>query len=129
MTKSPRPAFPLRICILCDQILEVGTAWERGYSLARSGVRIHVITSTGISVFRNLVKLLDLNADSKYIIKIGQKLHCHVYIQAHSADIQLVSGIAVLYPQFGDAVTSIQSTCSVQHTGSVERKGHHAKIK
>ena len=73
---------------------------------------IHVIyTSAGISVLHNLVhcKFLDLNVDSKYIIK---KLHC----QVHSADIQLVSGIAVLYPQFGDAATSIQNTCSVQAT-------------
>jgi len=62
--------------------------------------------------------LLDLNVDNKYI-KIEQKLHCHAYIQAHSADIQLVSGIAVLYPQFGGVATSIQSTCSVQGTGSV----------
>ena len=57
-----------------------------------------------------------------YIIKPEQKLHRYAYIQVHSGDVQLVSGIAVLYPQFGDVVTSIQSTCSVPGTGSVERK-------
>jgi len=35
----------------------------------------------------------------------------------------LVSAIAVLYPWFGDAATSIQSARSVQGNGSVERKG------
>jgi len=45
--------------------------------------------------------LFDLNVDSKYIIKMGQKLHGHAYAQANSTDIQLVSGIAVLYPWFG----------------------------
>ena len=64
----------------------------------------------------------DLNVDSKFDSKfIGQKLHGH----ADSTDIQLVSAIAVLYPRFGDAVTSIQSTRSVQGNGSVEREGHH----
>ena len=57
-------------------------------------------------VFLFSVKLLfDLNVDSKFI---GQKLHGHAYVQADSNDIQLVSAIAVLYPWFGDAVTSIQ---------------------
>ena len=67
-------------------------------------------------VFLFSVKLLDLNVDSKFI---GQKLHGYAYVQADSTD------IAVLYPQFGDAATSIQSTRSVQGNGSVERKGHH----
>ena len=44
---------------------------------------------------------------------------------AHTTDIQIVCGIAVLDPQFGDVLTSIQSTCLVQGTGSVEGKGHH----
>jgi len=43
------------------------------------------------------------------------------YVQADSNDIQLVSAIAVLYPWFGDAATSIQSTRPVQGNGSVER--------
>jgi len=74
-------------------------------------------------VFLFSVKLLfNLNVDSKFI---GQKLHGHAYVQADSNDIQLVSAIAVLYPRFGDAVTSIQSTRPVQGNGSVERKGHH----
>ena len=74
-------------------------------------------------VFLFSVKLLfNLNVDSKFI---GQKLHGHAYVQADSTDIQLVSAIAVLYPWFGDAATSIQSTRSVQGNGSVERKGHH----
>jgi len=64
-------------------------------------------------VFLFSVKLFDLNVDSKFI---GQKLHGHAYVQADSNDIQLVSAIAVLYPRFGDAATSIQST-SVQGNG------------
>jgi len=59
--------------------------------------------------------LFDLNVDSKFI---GQKLHGHAYVQADSNDIQLVSAIAVLYPRFGDAATSIQSTRPVQGNGS-----------
>ena len=63
-------------------------------------------------VFLFSVKLLfNLNVDSKFI---GQKVHGHAYVQADSNDIQLVSAIAVLYPRFGDAVTSIQPTTSVQ---------------
>ena len=37
-----------------------------------------------------MCKLFDLNVDSKYIIKMGQKLHGHEYAQANSTDIQLV---------------------------------------
>jgi len=70
------------------------------------------------------VKLFDPNVDSNCKL-IGQKLHGHAYVQADSTDIQLVSTIAVLYPRFGDAATSIQSTRSVHGNGSVERKGHH----
>jgi len=56
--------------------------------------------------------LFDLKVDSNYTIKMGQKMHCHAYAQANSTDIQLVSGIAVLYPLFGDfdVATNIQST-------------------
>ena len=73
--------------------------------------------------------MLDLNVDSRYIIKIEQKLHHHAYIQAHSADIQLVSEIAVLHPQFGDAATSIESTWSVQGTICREEGGHYDRSK
>jgi len=70
-----------------------------------------------VFLFPRSVKLLfDLNADSKFI---GQKLHGHVYVEADSTDIQLVSAIAVLYPRFGDVATSIQSTRSVQGNGPV----------
>jgi len=42
-------AFPLRICILLsDQILEVGTAWERGYT-----VYAFVISCTMIGMYKN----------------------------------------------------------------------------
>ena len=71
---------------------------------------IRAIRLHGISVLLKIV--VDLNVDSKFIIKIGQKLHA--YVQADSTDIQLVFAIAVLYPRFGDAVTSIQPTTSVQ---------------
>ena len=76
---------------------------------------IHVITSTGISILHKLVKLQIAECwwQIHNIIKIEQKPYRHTYIQAHSADIQLVSGIAVLHPQFGDAATSIQSTYMV----------------
>jgi len=33
-------------------------------------------------------------------------MHGHAYVQADSTDIQLVFVIVVLYPRFGDAVTS-----------------------
>jgi len=75
---------------------------------------IHVIQLHGISVLCKIV--VDLNVDSKVIIKTGQKLYGHAYVQADSTDIRLVSAIAVLYPRFGDAATSIQST-SVQGNG------------
>jgi len=58
---------------------------------------------------------------------MGQKLHGHAYAQANSTDIQLVSGIAVLYPWFGDAATNIQSTWSAQ--GTICREGHHDRSK
>ena len=76
---------------------------------------IHVITSTGISILHKLVKLQIAECwwQIHNIIKIEQKPYRHTYIQAHSADIQLVSGIAVLHPQFGDVATSIQSTYMV----------------
>lgn len=63
-----------------------------------------------------------------HIIKIEQKLHHCAYIQVHSGNVQLDSGIAVPYPQFGDVVTSIQSTCSVLGTGSIVRKDTMSKL-
>ena len=43
-------------------------------------------------------------------------MHGHAYVQADSTESQLVSGIAVLYPWFGDVTTNIQSTWSAQGT-------------
>ena len=57
-----------------------------------------------------------MNVDSKFMIKIGQKLHGHVYIQADSADIQLVSGTAVPYPQFGDVAKVHGTICREERT-------------
>jgi len=71
--------------------------------------------------------LFDLNVDSKYIIKMEQKLHGRAYAQANSTDIQLVSGIAVLYPWFGDVATNVQSTWSAW--GTICREGCHDRSK
>ena len=60
--------------------------------------------------------MFDLNVDSKFIIKIGQKLHGHAYIPADSTDIQLVSGIAVPYPRFGDVVKVHGTICREEGT-------------
>jgi len=53
---------------------------------------------------------------AKFIIKIGQKLHGYAYIQTDSTDIQLVSGIAVPYPRFGDVAKVRGTICREEGT-------------
>jgi len=64
-----------------------------------------------------------------YILKIEQKLHCYAYIQVHSGDVQLLAGIAVLYPQFGDVVTSIQKYLLSSGHWICREERHHDRSK
>jgi len=58
-----------------------------------------------------------------------QKLHGHAYAQANGTDIQLVSGMAVLYPWFGDVATNVQSTWSAWgHSFMCGEPGNKARI-